>query len=59
MAHFLETMDKVRSAAKKIGVEQRSYLKYFFRYLFLSTEDSFLNVEKTIDFAYSRYIASR
>jgi hypothetical protein len=59
MISFLKTMDNVRASAKKIGVEQRCYLKYFFKFLFISTEESFLNVDKTISLAFSRYNASK
>lgn len=56
---FLETMDKVRLSAKKIGVEQRCFLKYFFKFLFLQTEESYLNIYKAIKISFNRYLASK
>lgn len=48
MTVFLKELDRVRMTAKKIGVAQRSFLKYFFQSLFTPNAECFRNVEKSI-----------
>lgn len=55
MLHFIKTLDKIKKNAKKIGIEQRSYLRYFFIYLLNPSSDSYLSFDKTIDEAYKHY----
>lgn len=59
MMNFLKIMDQVHSSAKRIGLEQRYYLTYLLRFLFLKDEDSYLNVNKAITIAYRKYEASK
>lgn len=52
---FLRIFDKIKKNARRIGTEQRVYLKYFFIYLFNPNSDSYLLFDKTINEAYKRY----
>ena len=54
-SYFLETLDKVKQNAKKIGDEQRKFFRFFFRNLFMKEGDSFLDFEKSIKDAYRAY----
>lgn len=56
---LLKRMDEVRDKAKKIGIEQRAFLKSFFRVLLQSDMDSFLNISKAIDQGFNRYKSQR
>lgn len=55
MLSFLNIFDKIKKNARKIGAEQRIYLKYFFLYLFNPNSDSYLVFDKTINEAYKHY----
>ncbi len=59
MMKFLKVMNEVRQKAKKIGLEQRYYMSYLFKFLFLEGEDSYLNFSKAIDISYKKYEASK
>ena len=52
---FLNIFDKIKKNARKIGTEQRVYLKYFFLHLFNPNSDSYRLFDKTINEAYKRY----
>lgn len=55
MNKYLIIFDKIKKNARKIGVEQRSYLKFFFSYLFNPNSDSYLLFDDTIAESYKRY----
>lgn len=56
---LLKRMDEVRNKAKKIGIEQRAFLKSFFRVLLQNDMDSFLNINKAIEQGFNRYKSQR
>lgn len=56
---LLKRMDEVRNKAKKIGIEQRAFLKSFFRVLLQNDMDSFLNINKSIEHGFNRYKSQR
>lgn len=55
MLQFLKELDKVRMTAKKIGVAQRMFLKFFFLSLFSPNTEYYRNVEKSIQNAVTIY----
>ncbi|MBR4983119.1 MAG: hypothetical protein IKY94_11240 [Lachnospiraceae bacterium] len=55
MLNLLYVLQEIRENAKKIGVAQRKYLKYFFYNLFFEGTDSYQSVEKSIINAKSQY----
>lgn len=55
MSEFLIELDKVRMTAKKIGVAQRLFIKYFFQSLFTPNTECSRNVEKSIQNAVINY----
>lgn len=55
MVCLLLVLQEIREGAKKIGVAQRQYLKYFFRALLKDGTDSFQSVEKSINEAKNHY----
>ena len=57
MLKFLRFFDKIKNTAKKIGVEQREFLKIFFNLLFNESSLSYLDFGQTIQMAYDRYVS--
>lgn len=55
MSQFLKELDIVRMTAKKIGVAQRMFLKFFFLSLFSPNTEYCRNVEKSIQNAVTIY----
>lgn len=55
MLGLLLVLQEIREGAKKIGVAQRQYLKYFFQILFRDGTDCYQSVEKSITKAKKRY----
>lgn len=55
MSNLLNKLNEIKNRAKKIGVEQRMFFTYFFRELFNSNSDSYLNINKAIDNGYNKY----
>lgn len=55
MSEFLIELDKVRKTAKKIGVAQRLFIKYFFQSLFTPNTECSRKVEKSIQKAVINY----
>lgn len=55
MLKFLITLQAVREGAKKIGMAQRSYLRFFFEALLDSRSESYLNCDKSIVLAKKTY----
>lgn len=55
---FLEMLlrfDWIKSSSKKIGNAQRMFLHYFFRELFNSESDSYLNLVLSVENGYNKY----
>lgn len=52
---FLKRMDDIKNLSKKIGNAQRMYFKYFYRELFNSESDSYLNLKDAVESAYKKY----
>lgn len=52
---LLMKFDFVKKNARKIGVEQRRYLLYFFMYLFNPNSDSYLSIDQTVVESFKRY----
>lgn len=48
-------LDNIRTVAKKIGNDQRLFFHYYFRELFDSKSDGYLDIEKSINEAYKQY----
>ena len=48
-------LDKIRSAAKKIGTDQTLFFHCFFRELFDKKSDGYLNISQAIIEAYNQY----
>ena len=64
MFNLLVVLQEIREGAKKIGVAQRQYIKYFFRKLFTDGTDCYLLVENSIlkakeEYDYDNDIRSR
>lgn len=55
MSQFLKELDIVRMTAKKIGVAQRMFLKFFFLSLFSPNTEHFRNIERSIQNAVTNY----
>lgn len=55
MLNLLLVLQEIREGAKKIGVAQRQYLKYFFQKLFMDGTDCYQSVEKSITKAKEQY----
>lgn len=55
MSQFLIKLDMVRMTAKKIGVAQRLFMKYFFQSLFTPNTECYKVVEKSIQNAVIKY----
>lgn len=55
MHNLLFVLQEIRESAKKIGVAQRQYLKYFFQNLFSEGTDCYQSVEKSIINAKGQY----
>ena len=55
MQKLLLVLQEIREKAKKIGVAQRQYLKYFFLNLFTDGNNCYQSVEKSIDKAKEQY----
>jgi hypothetical protein len=55
MNSLLNNFDAIKKNARKIGVEQRAYLRLFFTYLFSSSSESYLSIDKTVTESYKRY----
>lgn len=55
MNRLLSTMQTVRNTAKKIGIAQRLFLKFFFLNLFDEASDSFQKIELSITNAIIQY----
>lgn len=55
MLKLLSVLQEIRESAKKIGVAQRRYLKYFFQNLFSEGTDCYQSVEKSIINAKAQY----
>jgi hypothetical protein len=53
--NLLETLEKIRKTSKKIGNSQRRYFNFFFRSLFNSDGESYLNIAKTVNKAFANY----
>lgn len=56
LKELLIALGKVRDKAKKIGNDQRLYFYFFYKKLFDSESDSYLDVGKSIEAAYNAYI---
>ncbi len=54
--NLLSKLDKIRTVAKKIGNDQRMFFHFMFRELFDKKGDSYLNMNKSVDEAYSTYL---
>ena len=52
---FLKKMDNIRNGSKKIGNAQRMFFQYFYRELFNSESDSFLELEVAVENGYKKY----
>jgi len=48
-------LDNIRTVAKKIGNDQRLFFHFYFRELFDSKSDGYLDIEKSINEAYKQY----
>lgn len=55
MASFLKTLDGIKKTAKKIGVEQRAYLRIFFNLLLNEDSETFANFKQSITEAFRKY----
>ena len=55
MLELLQRLDKIKSSSKKIGNAQRMLFQYFFRELFNSESDSYLNLQKAVENGYNKY----
>ena len=55
MLNLLSVLQEIRESAKKIGVAQRQFLKYFFQNLFSEEADCYQSVEKSIINAKAQY----
>lgn len=55
MLKLLLVLQEIREKAKKIGVAQRQYLKYFFLNLFKDGNDCYLSIDKSITKAKEQY----
>lgn len=56
LKELLIALGKVRDKAKKIGNDQRLYFYFFYKKLFDSESDSYLDIGKSIEAAYNAYI---
>jgi len=54
---MLRYLDMIRDKSKKIGNAQRMYFQYFFRELFNSESDSYLNLDNAAENGYKKYIS--
>lgn len=52
---LVDNLEKIRQNAKKIGNDQRLYFHYFFRKLFDSKRDSYLNFRDSVIEGYKEY----
>lgn len=52
---IIKSLDNVRSFAKRIGNDQRLYFYQFFKLLFDSKSDSYLDIQKSAECAYHEY----
>ncbi len=52
---LLKHMDEIKNTSKKIGNAQRMYFMYFYRDLFNSDCDAYLNLAMAVDSGYSKY----
>lgn len=52
---ILTNLEKIRNTSKKIGNSQRRYFYFFFKALFNSEGDSFLNIKESVDKAFQNY----
>ncbi|MCS4225845.1 hypothetical protein [Sphingobacterium sp. BIGb0165] len=55
-SNFIVKMENIRKVAKKIGNDQRMFLHHVFRELFDKKGDSYLDLNKSIEEAYSSYL---
>ena len=55
MMDMLLKLDTIKSSSKKIGNAQRMFFQYFFRELFNSESDSYLNLEAGVENGYKKY----
>ena len=55
MMDLLVKLDTIKSASKKIGNAQRMFFQYFFRELFNSESDSYLDLEAAVQNGYKKY----
>lgn len=55
MLDLLLNLQEVREGAKKIGVAQRQYLKFFFQKLFSEGSECYLSIEKSVAKAKEQY----
>ena len=54
--NLIVKLDKIRIVAKKIGNDQRMFFHFFFRELFDNKGEAYLNINSSIDEAYSTYL---
>ena len=54
-ASILLKLDLIKASAKKIGNAQRMFFHYFFRELFNSESDSYLNLNEAVENGYQKY----
>ena len=52
---ILLKLDLIKASAKKIGNAQRMFFHYFFRELFNSESDSYLNLNEAVENGYQKY----
>ncbi|MDD5802771.1 hypothetical protein ACTQWG_17700 [Blautia sp. HCP3S3_H10_1] len=55
MMELLAKLDSIKSSSKKIGNAQRMFFQYFFRELFNTESDSYLNLEDAVQNGYNKY----
>lgn len=55
MMDMLLKLDVIKSSSKKIGNAQRMFFQYFFRELFNSESDSYLNLDIAVENGYKKY----
>lgn len=54
--NYIVSLDKIKIMARKIGTDQRMFFNHFFRELFDSRNDSYLNFNDSVKEAYSIYL---
>lgn len=55
MLELLKKLDMIKISSKKIGNAQRMFFQYFFRELFNSESDSYLNLDEAVQNGFRKY----